>query len=75
MKFLLIVFAVFFTFSVKAQDYRIVIKNYPKNLVAKISDAVSIDKISQNEIIAFASEKEFTEFKKLINFRKKFTNC
>ncbi len=65
MKFLLIVFAAFFTLSVKAQDYRIVIKNYPKNLVPKISDAVSIDKISQNEIIAFANEKEFAEFKKL----------
>ena len=65
MKFLLIVFAAFFTLSVKAQDYRIVIKNYPKNLVPKISDAVSIDKISQNEIIAFANEKEFAELKKL----------
>ncbi|MBR4267516.1 MAG: T9SS type A sorting domain-containing protein [Bacteroidales bacterium] len=64
-KFLILVLTCLFSVSSKAQDYKLTIWNFDKNVVDKISDAVSIDLFSDTEIVAFANEREFIEFKKL----------
>jgi len=64
-KFLILVLTCLFSVSSKAQDYKLTIWNFDKNVVDKISDAVSIDMFSDTEIVAFANEREFIEFKKV----------
>jgi murein tripeptide amidase MpaA len=64
-KFLILVLTCLFSVSSKAQDYKLTIWNFDKNVVDKISDAVSINMFSDTEIVAFANEREFIEFKKL----------
>lgn len=54
-----------FSFSLSAQDYELTINNFKKSQVAEISHVVSIDKISDNQIIALANEREFQDFRKL----------
>lgn len=51
--------------TLHAQDYKIVIENYSKSDLEKISSTLSIDKVSPEKIVAFANEREFSAFKEL----------
>ena len=51
--------------TLRAQDYKIVIENYSKSDLEKISSTLSIDKVSPEKIVAFANEREFSAFKEL----------